>query len=208
MEHLAGVDDVGVAEAVALRGRLPSSRPVNGPQALACCDHVGRADSPSADVGGRGASVADALTRPDPVDVAARHAPCAGRRAAGTAGDRSHGVAGADHYAVAGIARWRRDATAGQSPVDDGHDLRVAAAEQLAALRVVAVLASDHGRGECVRVGDRGSVGLVVLRRRGRVGRDGGCRSARVLRPSHGVAVEPVDVCLWSNKRVQRHHQI
>ena len=62
---LAWIDRVRGVQAVASGGGLPASA-VDAPQALARCDHVGRADSPSADVGGRGASVADALTRPDP----------------------------------------------------------------------------------------------------------------------------------------------
>ena len=76
----------------------------------------------------------------------------------------AHGVAAGNDDAVgSAVVSGHAARGSGEASVDDGHDLRVAAAEQLAALRVVAVLASDHGGGECVRVGDRGSVGLVVL---------------------------------------------
>ena len=145
------------------------------------------------DTRGGGPAVADLLTWPDAVDVAAGHAPRAGRRAAGTAGDRAHGVAGADHDAVAGIAIWRRDAAAGQSPVDDGHDRRIVGSERLSSCGIVAEVAADGARGQGVQV-DRRSCRWLWRRLDVRQARRALVVGVRVLAPCRAVAAELVQV--------------
>ena len=79
-----------------------------------------------------------------------------------------------------------------QTLVDDCHDLAVAVAEQLTALRVVAVVAANHCGCQGLCVTDRRTL-LGCRAGRGRVGGGAGLRT-RVLRPCSGIAIEPVDV--------------
>ena len=192
MQDLTGINRVRGTQPVAL-GRGRPAGTVDPPQTLARGDHVGRADDVRADAGSRGTAVADLLPGPDAVDVAAWHAPRAGRRAAGTAGDRAHGVAGADHNAVAGIARWRRDATTGQSPVNYVHDRRIVGSERLSSCGIVAEVAADGARGQSVQV-DRRSCRGLWRRLDVRQARRALVVWVRVLAPCRAVAAEPVQV--------------
>ena len=105
MQDLTGINRVRGTQPVAL-GRGRPAGTIDLPQTLARGDHVRGGYDMSTDAGSGRTAVADLLPWPDAVDVAAGHAPRAGRRAAGPGGDRAHGVAGADHDAVrAGVAR-------------------------------------------------------------------------------------------------------
>ena len=188
MDDGAGSHQVGVADAIG-GGHAGTVGSEVVPQAVARGDHDGSAACVRRAVA-VGAAEAELLARVDDVGASDAVERGDGRpRHSGSGADETEVFASLHDPVSAAVSGA---AVAAQPLVDDGHDLRVPVAEQLAAGRVVAIVAADHCGGQRLRVADGGS--LLRGRARGGGVRGASGLAASVAGPGAGVAVEPVDV--------------
>ena len=103
--------------------------------------------------------------------------------------DGAQAVAGTHHIGAVPCASAR---VASQTFVDHGHDLVVPVTQEGVPLRVVAVLAADHRRGETAHVADRRTLGRRGSRR-DRIGLRA-YRSVGIARPGGRIPIKPVDI--------------
>ena len=146
-EPLAGVNEVGVGEAVQLGNALPAVDPGDAAQDFATLDnvHVAIRGNGTAVSGGCRALVGDDVAGIDQVDVAGWYAPRGQGPQSGSSCDAGHGVAAAHGHAHASGGSGGRVCCGSVEPlVDDAHDRLVVRAQPRLAGFVVAVAATNH----------------------------------------------------------------
>ena len=182
-DPLAGIDEVGVGDAVGLSHGLP----VAGEHAAEAVAGVDDIDTVTRIAGGDGSAIDDGLC----LHVGSRAVGCVHPGLAlGQVAEVASDDAPGHHVQI--DAAGRVPATiAGEDPVDTGLHLVEAAAKQDTALGQVVIFSPDDRPRQGFDVADwRVGVGGAS----GRGDGVGGAGSARVLCPGDGVAVEPVDV--------------